>query len=291
MEQSALEKKASLLHLSSLKIAEGMKSGSFKSLYRGHGIELSGVREYLLGDDIRSIDWNVTARMARPFVKMFEDERELDVFLIVDNSLSMSTGASGISRIEKACECASLITLASMHNSSPVGAVIFDGNIQFSCAPKSGRDQVMMLLSRFDAMNFERSKGSALDLALTGAGRLLRKRTLVMVFSDFRTDGWLDAFSLLCRRNDVVAVRIADALDDSLPSVGTVSFADPETGVRRVLPTSSQAFFRAWRQDNERRVDLWKKECIKRGGYPLVLDTASDSVGELMRFFTSREQK
>ena len=106
--------RAQLLHLTSLSLANGMKSGSFRSLFRGQGMEFSGVREYLRGDDVRAIDWNVTARMGKPFVKVFEEERELDVFIIVDKSLSMNTGSGIQSRLETAMDCASLITMASL---------------------------------------------------------------------------------------------------------------------------------------------------------------------------------
>src|SRR5574344_2874729 len=115
-DRTALARRASLLHLSPISLAEGIRSGSFKSLYRGQGIEFSGVREYLRDDDVRAIDWNVTARMGRPYVKLFEEERELNVFLVVDKSLSMNSGSGNKSRLETALECASLLTLASEQN-------------------------------------------------------------------------------------------------------------------------------------------------------------------------------
>ena len=139
MNRKNLSKRAELLHLSSVSLAEGMRNGTFRSLYRGTGVEFSGVREYLAGDDVRAIDWNVTARMGKPFVKIFDEEKELDVFLVADKSFSMDTGSGIQSRLETAMECASLITLASLHNGSPVGAVTFDGRIDFSCPPKSGK--------------------------------------------------------------------------------------------------------------------------------------------------------
>ena len=141
-DRTALARRATLLHLSAISLAEEMRSGTFKSLYHGQGVEFSGVRDYLRGDDVRSIDWNVTARMGKPFVKLFEEERELTVFLVVDHSLSMNTVSGNRTRLEVAMECASLLSLASLQNASPVGAVLFNGEITFSCAPKAGRDQV-----------------------------------------------------------------------------------------------------------------------------------------------------
>ena len=290
METEALAKKASYLHLSSVKLAQGMRIGSFRSLYKGRGIEFSGVREYLDGDDVRSIDWNVTARMGRPFVKQYEEERDLNVLLVVDVSQSMHSGSTGRSRLDLALECASLLTLASFHNSSPVGTVIFDGDIRFNCVPRAGHDQVMLILSEYEKINQVIKSGSALDSALLGAQKLLKKRTLILVFSDFRTSSWQESFGRLCQKNDVVAVRIVDPMDEMLPSVGAIPFADSETGYRLVLPTSSTKFRRMWREENDVHMTEWEHECQRNGGYPLVLNTSSDPVKELTKFFMIRER-
>lgn len=287
--RSNLSKKARLLHLSALSLAEGMRNGSFHSLYKGQGIEFRGVREYLKGDDVRTIDWNVTARMGHPFVKVFEEDRELDVFIIVDTSCSMLLGSGKQTKLEKALECASLLTIASYHNASPVGAVLFDGKIHFSCSPKSGREQMMLLLSQFEKKYDNGVNGSALDNALLGAGKLLKKRTLVMVFSDFRTSDWLDSFGQLCHKHDVVAVRIEDSLDSKLPSVGSILFKDLESDYTCMLPTSSPALRKSWAESNKSRIDSWKYECIRHGGIPLLVSTDKDSVHELSGFFSKRE--
>ena len=281
--------RAQLLHLTSLSLANGMKNGFFKSLFRGQGMEFSGVREYLRGDDVRAIDWNVTARMGKPFVKVFEEEKELDVFIIIDKSFSMNTGSGIQSRLENAMDCASLITMASLHNGSPVGSVIFDGKIEFSVAPKGGKNHAMLILSELEKAR-EQAVGSTLDSALRGAEKLLRKRTLVFVISDFRSAGWEIPFAHLCQKNDVVAIKITDPLDDKLPSLGAVPFKDPETGFECVLPTSSQKFSRAWRKDAETRNENWKKLCQRNGGASLAISTLQDPAAELIKFFTTREQ-
>lgn len=285
-----IRKRASLLHLVSVSLAEGMKSGSFRSLYRGQGIEFSGVREYLRGDDVRAIDWNVTARMGKPFVKLFEEERELDIFIIADASLSMSTGSGRQTRHETAMECASLVTLASFYNANPVGTVIFDGKLEFFCAPKPGRNHSLFLLSQFDRMTCGKISGSVLYNALTGAEKLLKKRSLVFVISDFRVSGWQEPFARLCQKNDVIAVKITDPLDEKIPSIGSVLFSDPETGFECVLPSSSHKFSRMWREENERRNEKWFKDCIRHGGIPLFISTVQDPAAELIKFFSGRER-
>jgi uncharacterized protein (DUF58 family) len=285
-----LARRATLLRLSSAALAENMRSGGFKSLYRGYGIEFSGVRDYFVGDDIRSIDWNVTARMNRPFVKQFEEERELQVFFVIDRSLSMDTGSLRKTRLASAAEAAALLLFAAEKNNSPVGAVFFDGEIQFSCAPKAGKERTMLILSRLERIEKKTVRGSVLGSALKGAGKLLKKRSLVFVISDFRVAGWEHSFAQLAQKNDVVAIRITDRLDGELPAIGSVSFSDPETGALRVLPTSSRSFARAWFDDNRRRTDHWKEECFHRGGYPVELSTAEEPLIVLSRFFAQRER-
>ena len=290
MDTATLTRKANLLHLASLSLAEGMRNGSFRSLYKGRGIDFRGVREYFDGDDVRAIDWNVTARMGRPFVKQYDEERDLNVLLLIDVSRSMRSGSGRRSRLEVAVESASLMTLAAYHNSSPVGAIIYDGKVQFNCPPAAGHDQVMLLLSQYEKIGETSSNGSIMDTALLAAQRILKKRTLIMIFSDFRSSDWSQPFGHLCQRNDVVAARITDALDDLIPPVGSIPFSDPESGKRMILPTSSSKFRRAWRQDNEQRMEQWKYECLRQGGYPMSIATDTDPLRELTRFFLAREQ-
>lgn len=289
--RKSLARRATLLQLSARKIADGMRSGTFKSLYYGHGIEFSGVRDYLRGDDVRSIDWNVTARLGKPYVKTFEEERELNVLIIADRSFSMTSGAGKKSRLETAMECASLLTLASEQNNSPVGAVLFDGEITFSSIPKAGRNQSLLLLTHFDEYNEEHRNGSALDNALHGAEKVLKKKSLIFIFSDFRTSLWEEPFARLCAKHDVVAVRITDRLDEELPSIGSIPFEDMESSRREFLPTSSDEFKLAWENDNSRRVSEWKKLCYRHGAIPLEISTDSEPVVELSKFFSQRGQE
>lgn len=289
MNRSHLEKKARLLQISSSVLAHGMKSGSFKSLYRGHGIDFSGVREYLFGDDVRSIDWNVTARMGRPFVKLYDEEKELDVLLLVDTSQSMTQGVSGQSRLTVALDCAALIAMASFHNKSPVGAVLFDGSIYFTSAPKQGKEHLLFLLSALQKENTQKTQGTALENAIKGADKLLKKHTLIMIFSDFRSSNWTHAFSRLCQKHDVVAVRIKDCADEKLPAIGSIRFCDPETARKMTLPTSSAKFQRQWNDAHFHHFELWKHECIRHGGIPLIVNTSDDPLGALTTFFSARE--
>lgn len=282
---SSLSKRASSLHLSSSKLADSLKAGSFKALIQGHGIEFSGVRDYLPGDDIRSIDWNVTARFGKPFVKTYEEEKELNIFLIVDRSVSMETGRKK-SRENQALETASLILFAGLNISSPVGAVLFDGKIQFSIPPKAGKDQTMLIFSAMDK-NPQKTKGSCLANAITGASKILKKRSLVFVISDFRVKGWEKSFALLAAKHDVCAIRISDPDDSKISQIGTIIATDPETGISRMIPTSSKKFQSTWLDNNRKRIEAWKEEVLKRGARPFEISTSEDPLIELLNNYNN----
>lgn len=287
--KDSLIQKAALLRITTKTLANTLQNGSFKSLYHGQGIEFNGVREYLLGDDVRSIDWNVTARSGKPYVKVFDEERDLQMFLVIDRSLSMRTGSKGKSRLNTAMETAALLTLAAEHNANPVGVVMFNGDIEFVCQPKCGPKQTMILLSHFDKKPEKNVKGSVLGNALTGAGKILKKRSLVFVISDFRMRDWEDPFVHLAAKHDVVAIRISDSSDYHLPEMGSIPFIDPENGIRKVFPTSSRMFRSSWREDGRMRLLRWKDSCLKRGGYPVSISTTDDPLSVLSSFFSTRE--
>lgn len=289
--KNGLVQKASLLKLTAKTLADNIRSGSFRSLYRGQGIEFSDVRDYLPGDNVRAIDWNVTARMGRPFIKQYEEDRELQVFFVLDRSLSMFSGSNTHTKIEAASEAAALLVLACLQNDSSIGAVFFDGKIRFSTKAKSGREQAMLILSRLDEAESKIEKGSVLSNAMTGAAKLLKRRSMIFVISDFRTTGWEDSFARLAAKNDVIALRITDPADSELPEIGTVSFMDMESGIVRRFPTSSPVFKNKWFEDNRYRVDSWKEFCVRHGAYPLTLSTSEEPALVLNRFFESRGER
>ena len=293
MEQdyTQLSRRAKRLQLAARTLVKSLRLGNFHSMYYGQGIEFCGVRDYLRGDDVRSIDWNVTARLGKPYVKLFSEDRELQIFLVVDRSLSMHTGTLCRTRLDAAVETAELLTLVAEQSSSPVGAVLFSSEIELALAPKGGKKMVQLLLSRLDNYEGCKKRGSHLAAALQGSGKILRKRALVFVLSDFRAGGWRKPFSYLAGRHDVIAVRISDPIDSELPDTGSIPFTDTETLRRSIFPTSSGVFRRAWRDAERDRIEKWKEECIRCGGVPLELSTAEDPVLVLTRYFASRERR
>ena len=285
--RDSLSQKAAYLRVASGVLSDSMKTGGFRSMYRGQGIEFCGVREYLRGDDVRTIDWNVTARMGKPFVKLFEEEHELEIFLIVDRSASMFTGSKGKYKYETAAEAAALLALAGEQNESPVGAVFFDGEIHFTCTPEFGRNRTMVLLCALDEIKTQKS-GSALDNAIKGAVGMLKHHSLVFIISDFRTSGWEDSFKQLSQKHDVTAIRITDPSDSDMPEVGTVPFTDSETGKLIVLPTSSPSFKSAWLDDFRKRTYALEKLFRRHDADFVSISTEEDTVRALSNYFNSK---
>lgn len=295
LEIDRLSKRASLLRIKAAPLAENLRSGGFKSVFRGQGIEFSDVREYFPGDNVRSIDWNVTARMGKPFIKQYEEDRELNVFLILDSSESMMQGTGGKSRLSQGLETSALLLLATEQNAGAVGAVFFDGEIKFSCPPKSGEKNAMMILSKLEKLengvfDDERVSGSVLPNAIAGAAKILKRRSLVFVISDFRAAKWQDDFARLSQKHDVVAVKITDKSDFELPETGTISFFDIESGKRAFFPTSSKKFKQSWFEDNRRRNDRWQDFCKKHGAFPLAVSTGEDAAFALTKFFEQKSR-
>ncbi len=286
----SLIKKALYLRLMAEDIADGMKSGNFRSLYRGQGIEFAGVRDYIRGDDIRSIDWNVTARMGRPYIKIFEEERELQIFLITDSSLSMQleTNSGCRTKYASAAETAALVAIAAEINACPAGAVFFDGAIHFSCEPSLGKETTMQILNHLDRLPATPTPGSVLPNAISAAAKVLRKRSLVFILSDFRCGGWEKPMISLAQKNDVIAINIHDACDEELPSLGTVTFKDMESGLNMSLPSSSPVFKKEWRSYNEMNLNRWQDFCLKHGVMPVILDTRTEPVQVLNQIFARK---
>lgn len=276
IDDTSLIKKASYLKIRARELAESFKSGNFRSLFRGQGIEFEGVRDYIRGDDVRTIDWNVTARMGHAFVKVFEEERELQVLLIMDNSESMMIKHDKKSKFEIAQDASALITIACELNSCSLGAIFFDGQINFCTKPLLNKSQTMLILNKISKQNETPVKGSVLNSALISASRILKKRSLIFIFSDFRSEGWQKALVALAKKNDVLAFNIFDSFDYQFPELGSVVFKDAETGSKMILPTTSKKFQKSWQNFNHQKLQNWKEFCLKHGVIPVIMNTKDE---------------
>src|SRR5437762_6101040 len=211
-------------------------TGEYRSVFRGQGIEFAEVRAYQQGDDFRSIDWNVSARMGHPFVKTFHEEREITLLLIVDQSGSCQFGRP-YTKAGLAVEVAAVLALAAARHNDRVGALMFADKVEFVVRPAKGRPHALRVIRDLVAFT-PRGSGTNLAEALRYAAKLLRHRAIVVVLSDFRAEGWEDPLGQLAAGHDVVAITIDDPRERELPDAGWVDMEDAETGQRGLLDPS-----------------------------------------------------
>jgi len=228
----AVLRQVRLLELRTRRLVNSLFTGEYRSVFKGQGLEFAEVREYLPGDEVRAIDWNVTARMARPFVKRYIEERELTIMLAVDLSGSERFGTGARFKAEAASELATVLAMSAVRNNDRVGAVLFTDRIELVVPPRKGRRHALRVIRELLAPSPVRS-GTDLTGALAYLTRLLTHRTIVFVMSDFQAAGYDRQLSILGQRHDVIAVAVEDPSERSLPDVGLVRFTDPETGELR----------------------------------------------------------
>ena len=291
MDTGELLSNITTLPLISGSLAEEMLSGNFRSIFKGQGMEFDEARHYEPGDDIRSIDWNASARFGRPYVKMYREERELTVFILLDISPSMhrmNIARQGYSPYEQALVSASLIAFAAEHTGQQTGAVFFDKDIEKVFPPRKGRRNIMSFImaaiqSQDNILARKDKHGSNISSALQAAQRLLKRRSLVVLISDFYSINWEHDMENLCRKHDVIALRVCDPPD--LPFPGLITIEDPETGVRIEAPAGMASFKEAWAGWHGERSAHWESQCRRSGAAFLELTTKEDAPSSLLKFF------
>ena len=266
-------------------------AGEYESAFRGRGMEFEEVREYRPGDDIRHIDWNVTARMGQPFVKVHREERELTVMLLVDVSSSGTFGSESKSKNEVAAEVAALLAYTAIKSNDRVGLVIFSDQVEHYIPPKKGRAHVWRVI-RDILTHRPRRSGTDLDGALEYLARVARRRVVAFLLSDFLDEGWADRLRIVGRRHDLTAIAVSDRREDELPAIGIVELEDAETGETRLLDTRDPAVLEGL--DRHRREERRRRSALFRAaGVGEVEIHASDAsyVDTLVRYFHQRERR
>src|SRR5947209_18534071 len=234
------------LQLKARRAVEDLLGGEYHSVFRGTGMAFEEVRAYQPGDDVRSIDWNVTARMNQPFVKRYIEERERTVILAVDTSGSLSFGTGRQRKREVAAELAAVLAFTAIGNNDRVGLVQFSDHIEHYLPPRKGTRHVLRLIR--DVLFFEpKRRGTALADGLDHLNRVLRRRAIVFFFSDFLDSGYEKALRRAARRHELVAVRLSDPREQELPAVGLVELEDAETGERLLVDTDNVALRESYR--------------------------------------------
>jgi len=298
VEYHELLTKITTFPLIARELAEDLLSGDYRAVFRGQGIEFDEVRRYEPGDDVRTIDWNVSARFGTPYVKMYREEREMNVCIILDNSASMHTAGGGLSespgsevnRHEQAVLAAALIAFSAEQAGQRLSMILFDREISRLIPPRKGRTHIMAVVSAaFEARPL--GKGSGLGKALVGAARLLKRRSMAIVISDFLSINWEHEIIDLSRRHDVIAIRIYGPLDKEMPDAGFITLEDPETGVRLEAPAGLESFKENWILWHNERSVHWETQCRRSGAAFLDIPTNSDAASALIKFFGSRSQQ
>jgi uncharacterized protein (DUF58 family) len=278
------------LQLRARHAVEDLLGGEYHSVFKGTGIVFEEVRAYQPGDDIRSIDWNVTARMGQPFVKRFIEERELTVVLMVDCSASQQFGTQLQHKREVAAELAAVLAFSAIGNNDRVGLLQFTNRVEQFLAPRKGTKHVLRLLR--DILFFRpQHQGTSLRAALDQLNRVLRRRSVVFLLSDFLDRDYEASLKRTARRHDLIAIHIADAREETLPAVGLLELEDAETGQHLVIDTRSRAVRDAFEQQAaRRREDL--RRLTRAAAVDLVEVTTDGShLDALIRFFRLRERR
>ena len=290
MISKELAKKIRLIEIQTSKAVNDVLAGEYHSVFKGRGMEFDEVREYAPGDEIRTIDWNVTARTGRPFVKRYVEERELTVWLMVDLSASGSFGSRTQVKNEVAAELCALLAFSAIKNNDKVGLVVFTDQIELFVAPNKGRSHVLRLIR--DLLNFTaRSKGTNIAQALEYLGRVAHKKGVVFLVSDFIAPDYKKPLRIVGRRHDLIAVSVADPREAVLPDVGLIELEDAETGSRVLVDTSSKRVRNHYAElAARRRIEL--RELFRSLSVDQVeVETGEDYVRDLMLLFRRRERR
>jgi uncharacterized protein (DUF58 family) len=265
-------------------------AGQYESVFKGRGMEFDEVREYLPGDDIRAIDWNVTARTGHPFIKKFVEERELNIMLLVDLSASQRFGTRGRVKADLTAELAGVLAYAAVKNNDRVGALLFGHRVEKFIPPGKGVTQLSRILR--DILYTETTEpGTDLNPALEYLNDVMKRRSIVFLLSDFHAPDYSRALGVTNRRHDVIAVEIRDPGEAVLPAVPYLALQDLEQGASRLVPAGSAAFRRAYekhrQQEDEARRSTWQRLGVDH----IEVQTDRSYVAPLINFFRMRTRR
>jgi uncharacterized protein (DUF58 family) len=272
---------------------DGVLHGDYRTLFRGYGLDLADLREYVFGDDVRHIDWNVTARLQTPHVREFNEEREVAAWFVLDLSPSVAFGSREQAKQTVSTEFVAVLARILTRHGNRVGALCYGSNVDTVIPARSGRRQVLHLLHRM-AMRREAPRSSATDLAdfLRTAHRVAPRRSLMFVVSDFiSTPGWEEPLARLAQRHDVVAVRLYDPMEMELPDIGLLVVQDAETGEQLFVDTHDRGFRRRFAAAATRREEALRAAFRVAGVDALELSTDSDLVDAVLRFADLRKRR
>ncbi len=288
MDTNELLKKVRKIEIKAKGLSQNIFAGEYHSAFKGRGMTFSEVREYQYGDDVRDIDWNVTARHNRPYIKVYEEERELTVMLLVDVSGSKNFGAVGIDKSDMMTEIAATLAFSAIENNDKVGVLLFSDRVEKFIPPQKGRKHILLLIR--ELLNFKPTGcGTDLNMALEYLTKVIKKRCSAFLISDFIDDGdYSRSMTIANSKHDLIAIQVYDKREAQMPNVGLMKVADAETGAERWIDTGSkrvrQAYDKWWYQRQ-----LAMSGTLQRSKVDLAsVSTSDDYVKALMVLFKRR---
>ena len=287
----ALIKKVRKLEIKTRGLSNQLFSGEYHSAFKGRGMTFSEVREYQPGDDVRSIDWNVTARFNRPFIKVFEEEREMTVMLLIDLSASQDFGSTALGfKNDLIAEIAAVLSFSAITNNDKVGAIMFTDTVEQFIPPKKGRSHILRIVR--DLIQWEpASKGTDLNVALQYLSSVIKKRSTCFLLSDFQSKDFSQSLKVANRKHDIIGLHLIDPLERNLPSWGLLPLKDPETGKVGWVSTGSKKWQKA-HENHFQQMQMQVQQVLKSAGVDYCpIEPQSNYVKPLMKLFKQRESK
>lgn len=265
-------------------------SGEYHSVFKGRGMEFSEVREYQIGDDIRSIDWNVSARFGHPFVKIFEEERELTVMLIVDLSGSLVFGSVDKTKQQIAAELSAILAFSALKNNDKVGLILFTDRIEKFISPKKGKSHALRIIR--EVLSFE-PQGNTTNIrqALEYFNHTIKKKAIAFVLSDFMDEGYENILRIVGRKHDLIGIVLSDKREKEIQKLGLIKFRDAETGELRIIDTNDRSFNKYFLEEQKRIVEFRKSLFISSRLDSVEIETGGSYVKPLVDFFKMRERR
>ncbi len=287
METTELLKKVRKIEIKTRGLTRHIFAGEYHSAFKGRGIAFSEVREYQYGDDIRSIDWNVTARFNHPYVKIFEEERELTVMLLVDVSGSGNFGTRTSFKRDVMTEVAAVLSFSAISNNDKIGVIFFSDRVEKFIPPKKGRKHILRIIRELLDFKSE-SRRTNLDEPLRFLTNAIKKRCTAFILSDFFAPGFEEALRIAGNKHDIAAIKVYDTFEQSMPDIGLVKLSDSETGEEKWIDTSSRSSrlaYQKWWEDHLAEIKNTFKKCGVDSAY---ISTGEDYVKPLIKLFESR---
>ncbi|MEN8201278.1 MAG: DUF58 domain-containing protein [Bacteroidota bacterium] len=287
MEAKDLLKKVRKIEIKTRGLTRQIFAGEYHSAFKGRGMTFSEVREYQYGDDIRSIDWNVTARFNHPYVKVFEEERELTVMLLIDVSASGDFGTEAQLKRSLITEIAAVLSFSAIENNDKIGVIIFSDRVEKFIPPQKGRKHILRIIR--ELLEFRpQSNGTDISESLRFLTNAIKKRCTAFLISDFRDKGYARSLQVANNKHDVAALHIFDRRETALPPVGLIRVLDAESGKERWIDTSRSKVRESYAMKWESHVEMMKEIFSRAGVDHVSLQTGADYVKPLMRLFKKR---